>query len=428
MAEEVGDDGTGGSPATGTTATVSVLLVDDERDLADVAALHLERRRDPFDVTVVTTGESALDVVGNDDVDCVVSDYEMPGMDGLDLLRAVREIDPSVPFILYTGRGSEEIASEAISAGVTDYLQKRATTDQYDVLANRVENAVARRRSERARRETELRYQRLVEASPHAILVHYGEDVVYANGTMVELLGLDDRSDIYRSDPLSFVHPDDRDRIQDRMGRIVGGDRSAGWVAWRLVRDDGEVRHVESRGSPIVYDGKQAVLGVIRDVTEQRGHEQRLAALNEATRELLTADSADAVARTTVEVAADVLDEPFVGVFEHDGGALVPVAATEAASDRTRVSRTDLDSLALSEGTVELTAFEAGEPRLVEDYGARQDTLTDVFETVFLFPLGDHGLLSIAATETDSFERIDRDLLEILGQSVVAALDRLDDE
>ena len=146
----------------GKADTVRLLLVDDEYDLAEVTALHLERRREAFDVTVVTDGPAALDVLETETIDCVISDYEMPGMDGLELLRAVTDRDPTLPFILYTGRGSEEIASEAISAGVTDYLQKRTTSDQYDVLANRVDNAVARRRSERAREESEGRYRTLV--------------------------------------------------------------------------------------------------------------------------------------------------------------------------------------------------------------------------------------------------------------------------
>ncbi len=81
----------------------------------------------------------------------------MPGIDGLEFLQAVRERYPDLPFILFTGEGSETVASDAIAAGVTDYLQKGSGTEQYELLANRIRNAVrARREDERADRQEQL--------------------------------------------------------------------------------------------------------------------------------------------------------------------------------------------------------------------------------------------------------------------------------
>jgi len=130
-----------------------VLLVDDEPGAADLAATHVERLVDGVETVTRTSPTEAIGVVADDRVDCVVSDYNMPGIDGLELLEEVRSIDPGLPFVLFTGRGSEEIASEAISAGVTDYLQKGVGRDRYEMLANSVENALDRRRAERDLRE-----------------------------------------------------------------------------------------------------------------------------------------------------------------------------------------------------------------------------------------------------------------------------------
>jgi len=126
-----------------------VLLVDDEPGAADLAATHVERLVDGVETVARTSSADALAVVREERVDCVVSDYNMPDTDGLELLEAVREIDCGLPFVLFTGRGSEEIASEAISAGVTDYLQKGVGRDRYEMLANSVANALDRRRAER---------------------------------------------------------------------------------------------------------------------------------------------------------------------------------------------------------------------------------------------------------------------------------------
>ncbi|GAA0722209.1 signal transduction histidine kinase/CheY-like chemotaxis protein [Halorubrum trapanicum] len=130
-----------------------VLFVDDEPGAADLAATHVERLVEDIETVTRTSPDEALDVVRDGRVDCVVSDFDMPGRDGLELLEGVRSIDPGLPFVLFTGKGSEEIASDAISAGVTDYLQKGTGRDRYEMLANSVANALGRRRAERDLRE-----------------------------------------------------------------------------------------------------------------------------------------------------------------------------------------------------------------------------------------------------------------------------------
>ena len=136
-----------------------VLLVDDDPSLADLMANQLGELCEEFSIHVETDPNDALGAVETGRIDCVVSDHHMPQMTGLELLRYVREMDPDLPFILFTARGSEEIASDAVSAGVTDYFRKRRGSDQWRILANRIENAAARYRAEEAvqRRESALR-------------------------------------------------------------------------------------------------------------------------------------------------------------------------------------------------------------------------------------------------------------------------------
>ncbi|PSQ36338.1 histidine kinase, partial [Halobacteriales archaeon SW_10_66_29] len=127
---------------------IRLLHVDDEPDFLETTTLLLGRTDAEFDITTATSAAEGLQRLQEEQFDCVVSDYEMPDTDGIEFLEQVRETDPAVPFILFTGRGSEAIASEAISAGVTDYLQKQPGADQYELLANRIKNAVEGYRAE----------------------------------------------------------------------------------------------------------------------------------------------------------------------------------------------------------------------------------------------------------------------------------------
>ena len=180
--------------------SVRVLHADSEPDFADLAAMHLEREREAFDVCTATSVTEGLDRLAREDIDCIVSDYDMPGMDGLDFLEAVREEYPDLPFILFTGRGSEEIASEAISAGVTDYLNKGTGTDQYTVLANRIDNAVEEYRAERELIETDQVVRTILDSLP---LVLYTLDeegrFTRSQGKALETIGLEPGEVVGRS-------------------------------------------------------------------------------------------------------------------------------------------------------------------------------------------------------------------------------------
>ncbi|KAA9396756.1 PAS domain S-box protein [Haloarcula sp. CBA1130] len=138
--------------------TIRVLHVDDTQGFAEMAAEYLERAADDLTVVTETRPETALARL-DDSFDCVVSDYEMPERNGLELFHQVRNRYPDLPFMLFTGKGNESVASEAITAGVTDYLQKDGSTDQYTVLANRIRNAVERRRARRERERSERRFE-----------------------------------------------------------------------------------------------------------------------------------------------------------------------------------------------------------------------------------------------------------------------------
>ncbi|MFC7057566.1 response regulator [Halovenus salina] len=121
---------------------IKVLHVDDDQSFVTLTPTLLTRESSQFSVTTAASPTEGMTHLHENNVDCVVSDYDMPDTNGIEFLESVRAEFPELPFILFTGKGSEAVASEAISAGVTDYLQKSSSADQYTVLANRIENAV----------------------------------------------------------------------------------------------------------------------------------------------------------------------------------------------------------------------------------------------------------------------------------------------
>jgi PAS domain S-box-containing protein len=146
---------------------ISVLYVDDERDLLEVTKLFLELGGD----ITVTTMLSAKEALDHDpgSFDAIVSDYLMPGMDGIAFLKAVRRQYGDIPFILFTGRGREEVVIEAINNGADSYLQKGADPNtQFAELAHRIRQAVKRRDAEQSLQESEKRLADIINFLPDA--------------------------------------------------------------------------------------------------------------------------------------------------------------------------------------------------------------------------------------------------------------------
>ncbi|MDD4254702.1 MAG: response regulator [Methanofollis sp.] len=121
---------------------ISVLLVDDDPMILDITRLYLERWGE-FSVTTCEGATEALDILDNRSFDAIISDYEMPDMDGIEFLKVVRERGETSPFIIFTGHGREEIGIEAHNGGANFYLQKGGDPKkQFATLKNMVVQAV----------------------------------------------------------------------------------------------------------------------------------------------------------------------------------------------------------------------------------------------------------------------------------------------
>jgi len=255
---------------------IHILHVDDEPDFADIVASFLEAEDERFTVETATSASEGAERFSHD-IDCIVSDYDMPDRNGIAFLEDIREKHPDLPFILYTGKGSEEIASEAISAGVSDYLQKQRGTSQYTVLANRIANAVTQYRAEREIEETERRYQRLIEESTDLI------SVVDENGTFQYLSPAAEHLLGYRSDELmgengfEFVHPDDQKASMDVFSALVTNPERRVTTEFRFEHADGTWIWLGVRGRNLLDDSTIDGLVVYTwDITDRKQHEQEL--------------------------------------------------------------------------------------------------------------------------------------------------------
>ncbi|MGB8821406.1 MAG: response regulator, partial [Methanoregula sp.] len=125
-----------------------VLYVDDEPALLEIARLFLEESKE-FVVDTQCSAQEALESLKSRHYDAIISDFQMPGMDGLEFLKRLRSEGNDTPFIIFTGRGREEIVIDALNSGADFYLQKGGEPQsQFAELRSKISQAISRRRAE----------------------------------------------------------------------------------------------------------------------------------------------------------------------------------------------------------------------------------------------------------------------------------------
>jgi len=122
----------------------SVLVVDDEPVVPQLFSRLLSEKG--LRTRTASSAEEALKLLEEGGIACVLADKNMPGMDGIEMLRRMREAQPHCAFIVMTGYASTESAIEALRLGAVDYLQK--PFEDLDVVAQRIEDAIQQVRSD----------------------------------------------------------------------------------------------------------------------------------------------------------------------------------------------------------------------------------------------------------------------------------------
>lgn len=109
---------------------LKVLIVDDEPALLEQAEIFLPRENDILSVETTTSGEEALQMVRSGDFDAVVSDYLLPDVDGIEILRRLREEGSDIPFVMVTGRDDPEARETSLEDGADRFFEKKGNPKQ----------------------------------------------------------------------------------------------------------------------------------------------------------------------------------------------------------------------------------------------------------------------------------------------------------
>ncbi|MDD5187882.1 MAG: PAS domain S-box protein, partial [Methanoregula sp.] len=252
-----------------------VLYVDDEPLLLDIGKIFLERSGD-FAVQTAPNAPHAMRLLNEARYDAIISDYQMPEMDGIQFLSEVRSRFGQIPFILFTGKGREDVVIRAINSGADFYLQKGGDpTVQFAELSHKIKSATSRIRAEESLQKSEEKYQDLIEHSNEAILVAQDGMLKLVNQRTVEFTGFTEE-ELLSMPFLEFIHPDDRAMVKERYEKRQKGEFSPTRYRFCISPKHDSRRWVELNVVAITWERRPATLNFLTDITEQKQAEDAL--------------------------------------------------------------------------------------------------------------------------------------------------------
>ncbi len=260
---------------------IRLLIVDDDQEISGLMRLKLSREAPHFTIAIVDGGRECLEYVKGEGVDCILSDYQMPGMNGMELLKSLRRQGNFVPFIFLTGQGNEELAREAFKNGAYDYFTKEIGFAHFARIINSVEQAVKQAAAERdkaafesALLDREARHKAIINAFPDMVFM-LNQEGVFLDMSVRDAHALYAPKDKVVGRSLSELMPPEVAATASLHLRMLFETTEIQEFKYNLAMPDG-VREYEAR---MVVIGTDEALCIVRDVTER---EEAVTAMRES--------------------------------------------------------------------------------------------------------------------------------------------------
>ncbi len=266
--------------------TMHLLHVDDDNSILMIVKEILETEGN-FKVDTASSATEAKEKMANQKYAAIISDYEMPIENGLQFLEELRKQSNEIPFIIFTGKGREEIVIKALNLGADGYVNKQGNPETvYGELMHNVRLAVEKSRAEEALRDSEAKYSAVVNKAKDGVFIIREQLLEYTNESLAKMLGYS-VSEMEKQPFIKFFPPETRESIAQRAKARFAGQGVPSFYESKLQCNDGTTKDIELSGTLIQYGGKPADIGIIRDITERKKAEEKIRLSEEKYRSLV---------------------------------------------------------------------------------------------------------------------------------------------
>ncbi|MHA2366033.1 MAG: response regulator, partial [Candidatus Hodarchaeales archaeon] len=260
---------------------IKVLHIDDEENLLELSKIFLEKINISLIIETVSSPRKALELLATQVYDIIISDYQMPEISGLDILKYIRQKDENLPFIILTGKGREEIAIQALNLGADFYLQKGAKpTVLYTELNHFILRGIRRRQAEKALVKEKNKFQKYIDIAGVILVALDSKGLVtLINKKGCELLGYKEEEIIGNNWFLNYFPERIRGKSNESYPKVINGEHKlAEYLENPIVSKNGEERIIAWHNTYLTNDSG-VIIGTLHsgeDITERRKAEDNL--------------------------------------------------------------------------------------------------------------------------------------------------------
>ncbi|MFX1535247.1 MAG: ATP-binding protein [Promethearchaeota archaeon] len=260
--------------------TIRVLFIGDEEPFFELTKRHLEKNSKNLIIDFISSPYEALQCLENQVYDVIVSDYQMPGLTGLEILEKVRQAGNSTLFVILTDKGQEEVAVQALNLGADYYLQKDTPSNSFtqalqltNIIFKEAEKKREWEKTEKILRETKEKYQTLVEKLREAVVVEDENQIIsFVNPRVTEMFGYTEEELVGQHWKM-IVTPESLSKIDRETANRPHGISNT-YEATLLAKNGTHIPAIIS-ANPLFNDKGvfRGVLSVFTDITEQKQRE-----------------------------------------------------------------------------------------------------------------------------------------------------------
>jgi DNA-binding response OmpR family regulator len=415
---------------------INILLVGTSPELDELAeSLSEEGEHISVNANIKTesTIAGATTLFEEERIDYVVSEYELEDGTGLDLLSWVRNEYGEVPFLMWTGSGSEEIASKAIEHGVTEYVPKDLDASTYTSIQERIFDGlkpVAEQFEDGRLDDNEKRVYADFLHEHVWDIEKVGIFEVDLNTWSLSLYeGLAETDDLcyFRDQTLDtlaeFVHPDDRDGLKEVM-MDMNPDSDPRFVNFRVLDQASASYYIRTYLVPMEHpDGEGTLVrGIGWDSTEKVVREESLAAVSKVSRAASQSDTIGEVAHIVADAGSDVFEliGPFVYLYDDETGELYPAAYSQ------RTGKSKPPKFEAGENPL-WQAFKDLESKSVDSTNQKAEIeffTSNVRETL-IYPIDGYGVIVAGFADSHDLDGAGEEAIEILSSTAKTAMDQV---